>query len=67
VSRLVSKILDKSSTGLARMKGVVNRGLEMNLREAIALEVEIFLDYFPADDPLEGLTVFSEKRRPRFR
>ncbi|MCG6536541.1 MAG: enoyl-CoA hydratase/isomerase family protein, partial [Syntrophales bacterium LBB04] len=66
VNRLVSKIIEKSTAGLARIKRSVNRGMEMTLREAIALEVETFLEYFPSDDPLEGLKAFSEKRKPRF-
>jgi len=67
VNRLVSNILEKSSTGLACMKKVVNRGLGMELRAAIALEVKTFLGYFPTGDPREGLTAFREKRRPIFR
>jgi enoyl-CoA hydratase/carnithine racemase len=60
VNRLVSKIIEKSSIGLARIKRVVNRGMGMEVREAIALEVRTFLDYFPTDDPRKGLLAFQE-------
>ena len=67
VGRLVAGILEKSTAGLACMKRVVNQGADRGLREAIALEIKTFLDYFPTDDPREGLTAFSERRKPKFR
>jgi enoyl-CoA hydratase/carnithine racemase len=67
VNRLVSKIIEKSSTGLTLIKKVVNRGMGMELREAIDLEVRTFLDYFPTDDPRKGLLAFQERRKPSFR
>lgn len=66
VNRLVEKVVEKSATGLAHMKKLVNRGMCMALREAIDLEVQTFLNYFPTDDPQEGLVAFQKKRKPKF-
>jgi enoyl-CoA hydratase/carnithine racemase len=38
----------------------------MELREGIALEVDLFAQVFGTADAAEGLAAFVEKREPRF-
>lgn len=66
VERLADSIVSKSPEGLARMKKLVQKGMQTDLREAVAMEIEVFLDYFFSQDVREGLRAFQEKRKPEF-
>ena len=66
VGRLASSIASKSAGGLACMKRLVQRGMQVDLEKAVAMEVEVFLGYFFSADVREGLRAFQEKRKPRF-
>lgn len=67
LERLLAEIRDKSREGLAHIKRAVLRGLELPLREAVALEGRTVLEYLATSDhPRQGLQAFAEKRQPRF-
>ena len=58
------RLNEKSPTGLAVMKQMINDGIEKELNEAIAMESEYAVASFQSDDVNEGLSAFLEKRRP---
>jgi enoyl-CoA hydratase/carnithine racemase len=51
---------------VANIKRAVYEGLERPLEEGLALERELVAELFGSQDANEGLTAFSEKRRPTF-
>ncbi len=56
----------RSRTGLALMKQLVDRGLDLPLAEALDLERALAAPALQSDDVSEGLAAFTEKRTPRF-
>ena len=67
VNKLVERITEKSAEGVAHMKRLVNKGMQIDLPNAIELEVATFLHYFSGEDVKEGLDAFVQKRKPNFR
>ena len=63
---LARRLASLSRPGLARMKRLVARGLELPFAEAMALETEVFMEHISDPDVAEGLSAFGERRRPRF-
>lgn len=56
----------RSKPGLALMKQLVDRGLDLPLQEALDLELALAAPALQSDDVSEGLAAFTEKRTPRF-
>lgn len=56
----------KSRTALASLKRVMQRGPDLDLKSALALESEGFALCFASPDAHEGARAFLEKRPPRF-
>jgi enoyl-CoA hydratase/carnithine racemase len=67
INILVERITEKSAEGVAHMKKLVNKGMQIDLPNAIELEVATFLHYFPGEDVKEGLDAFVQKRKPQFK
>ncbi|KRE24498.1 enoyl-CoA hydratase [Bosea sp. Root483D1] len=44
----------------------IHRGLQMSLRDGLALEIEAYARMVPTQDRHEGVRAFNEKRAPRF-
>jgi len=63
---LVRKIAAKSPLGLARMKALVNDGLEQPVEVALRQELLMSALHQHSHDIREGLAAFEEKRAPRF-
>jgi enoyl-CoA hydratase/carnithine racemase len=63
---LASEMSGRSRTGLAAMKCLAREGLDLPLKDALALERERVVDVLLGDDAAEGLTAFRERREPRF-
>jgi len=57
----------RSAAGLATMKTLVNRGLEMNLDASLQLEMDLACPALMSADVREGTSAFLEKREPRFK
>ncbi len=51
---------------IAHAKRVFNKGADLPLPEANALEVEAFADCFLTEDQKEGMAAFLDKREPKF-
>jgi enoyl-CoA hydratase len=63
-----AKLLATRAQGVLRsIKQVINRGLDVDLKSACALEAETFGLCFASQDAKEGVTAFLEKRKPEFK
>lgn len=65
--KLARTIAAKSSVQTRFIKFLVNKGTEMDLPSACALEVSFFSTSFSTEDQKEGMTAFLEKRKPAFK
>ena len=61
------QIASKSSVQTAFIKSLVNKGADIDLNTANALEISYFSSSFSTYDQKEGMTAFLEKRKPRFK
>ncbi|MBW2060823.1 MAG: enoyl-CoA hydratase/isomerase family protein [Deltaproteobacteria bacterium] len=59
-------IASHGRSSVRAVKQLVDRGTQIDLRAACALEVETFAAVFSSSDAKEGLTAFLEKRQPEF-
>ena len=64
--RLALELAEKSPLGLARSKWLIDTGLEMSEREAIAQEAALAIEHADSRDAAEGLAAFAAKRQPSF-
>ncbi len=64
---LAKKIADKSSVQTAFIKSLVNKGADIDLNTANALEISYFSSSFSTYDKKEGIKAFLEKRKPNFK
>lgn len=67
VERLVAKLATKSPLGLARMKYLVDDGLNQSEDTALRLELSVFDLHTASEDMQEGLAAFQQKRPPQFK
>lgn len=65
--KMAKKISTKSPLALARMKQMVKDGLDMPLSSALRAEMNMLAVQTKSYDLMEGLTAFSEKRKPEFK
>ncbi len=64
---IARKILEKGPVALRTAKSIMNRGLDIDLESACALEANAFAVMFSTEDGPEGMTAFLEKRTPAFK
>ena len=67
VEKLAQKIASKSSVQTAFIKELVNKGADIDLSSACALEISYFSSSFSTHDQKEGMNAFVEKRKPEFK
>ena len=65
--KLAAKIASKSSVQHRFIKELVNKGTQMSLASACAMEVQYFSKCFSTEDQKEGMSAFLEKRKPVFK
>jgi len=63
---IAKRILKKSSSAVYMAKDAINRGIEMDISNAMQYEAYIFGICFASEDQKEGMTAFVEKRKPTF-
>lgn len=63
---LAKKIAGHSPMAAKTVKALVNRGLQMELPDALELEVNMGVLHTTSEDMAEGLKAFEEKRKPNF-
>ncbi|MBF0530283.1 MAG: enoyl-CoA hydratase/isomerase family protein [Deltaproteobacteria bacterium] len=66
VMKTAKNIAGKSRVAVRAIKNLVDRGIQVELRTALAMEVESFGLVRSSVDAQEGLTAFIEKRKPNF-
>ncbi|KUO78547.1 MAG: hypothetical protein APF81_10740 [Desulfosporosinus sp. BRH_c37] len=64
--RMAQVIANKSSVTLAFAKQALNLGLDLDLENALKVEIELFAECFGTEDGKEGLIAFLEKRKANF-
>ena len=64
---VLQAMIANAPLALAECIAVVNRGVEISLDEALALEASAFGQLTGTDDAREGTSAFLEKRAPAFR
>jgi enoyl-CoA hydratase/carnithine racemase len=64
IQKLADAIIAKSPVAVATGKGMFYRQLEMGMADAYAYAANVMACNMQADDALEGLTAFIEKRQP---
>jgi enoyl-CoA hydratase len=65
--KLAQKISEKSTVQTAFIKALINKGRNIDLSSACALEISYFSSSFSTEDQKEGMTAFLEKRKPLFK
>jgi enoyl-CoA hydratase len=60
-------LASKGRASLRAAKQVMNKGYDVDLRNACAMEVDAFAVCFTSPDAKEGLTAFLEKRKPELK
>lgn len=63
---IAAKIISKGSVAVRTAKMAMNRGLDLDLGNACALEANAFAVSFSTEDRAEGMTAFLEKRKAVF-
>jgi len=63
---LAKKIANQSPMATKTVKALVNRGLQMELPDALELEMHMGVIHTTSEDMAEGLKAFEEKRKPNF-
>ncbi|MFZ5646877.1 MAG: enoyl-CoA hydratase/isomerase family protein [Bacillota bacterium] len=63
---LATKLSARPGHALSVLKGSVNKGLNMNLYDALDFEIKNFILTFASEDRREGFSAFMEKRKPKF-
>ena len=66
VEEMVDKLAQRSPLGLARMKQMINDGLDVPMDVAMRYEMLLLEAQTHSRDYNEGLNAFNEKRSPRF-
>lgn len=64
---IAGKILSKGPLAVGAAKSAMNRGLDLDLQNACALEANAFAVTFATEDGSEGMTAFLEKRKAEFK
>lgn len=64
--RLAEVIATKSAVTLAFAKQALNTGLDLDLENALKVEIELFAECFGTEDAKEGLGAFVDKRKANF-
>jgi len=63
---IAAKILSRGPVAVRTAKMAMNRGMDMDLGNACALEASLFAAGFSTADLVEGINAFLEKRKPNF-
>ena len=61
---LAREILPNGPVGVKMAKMAINKGLEVDIGSALAIEESCYAQVIPTKDRLEGLKAFREKRKP---
>lgn len=65
--KVARALAQKSPSALCSIKRVIDRGMDVDLKNGCALEAEAFGISFSSLDAREGVSAFLEKRKPEFK
>ena len=65
--KLAGELASKSSVQTSFIKALVNKGTDIDMHSACALEISYFSSSFSTHDQKEGMKAFLEKRKPEFK
>ena len=66
-NNIAVSIAKKSTVQTNFIKSLVNKGIDIDLKKANALEISYFSSSFSTHDQKEGMKAFIEKRKPMFK
>jgi enoyl-CoA hydratase len=64
--QVANSLAEKGRVALRGIKQTIDRGFDLDLYRACALEIDAFALCFASPDAFEGATAFLEKRKPKF-
>nr|WP_280922334.1 enoyl-CoA hydratase-related protein [Youngiibacter multivorans] len=64
---LAEMMVRNSPNAIAKIKMLVEKGVDMDLEDGITLESDYSAPNFESRDQLEGIQAFFEKRKPNYR
>lgn len=64
--KLAAEISEHSQPMVQMAKEAVNQAFELNLQSGVLFERRLFHSTFATNDQKEGMSAFSEKRKPQF-
>merc|ERR1711976_222689 len=64
--QLAEEILPNGPVGVKMGKLAINKGMDVDMGTAMAIEEACYAQVIPTKDRLEGLAAFREKRRPNY-
>ena len=64
--QLAQEILPNGPVGVKMAKVAINRGMDVDIGTAMAIEEACYAQVIPTKDRIEGLTAFKEKRKPNY-
>ena len=65
--QLAAEILPNGPVGVKMAKVAINKGMDVDLGTAMAIEESCYAQVIPTKDQLEGLAAFKEKRKPNYK
>lgn len=65
--KLAKKISSKAQIAIKHSKMAINRGIETDVETGMEIEKDLFALCFASEDQKEGMTAFTEKRKPDFK
>jgi len=65
--QLAEQILPQGPVALKMAKKCINKGIEVDIYSALAVEELCYAQVIPTKDRIEGLTAFKEKRKPVYK
>jgi enoyl-CoA hydratase/carnithine racemase len=60
-------ICENGPVAISQVKSVINRGVEMDINNALQIETNAYEVCIPTKDRIEGLKAFIEKRKPAYK
>ena len=64
---MATTICENGPIAVAQAKSVINRGMEMDINNALQIETNAYEVVIPTKDRVEGLKAFLEKRKPEYK
>lgn len=65
--KIIQRLAQGPTVGLGKVKKLIHAAADNSLQTQLALEAEAFAECAASEDWVEGVTAFTEKRKPTFR